>query len=658
MMAHLKSWRDHLPSWLRNIRLNFYRLHLYYFIFTILLSSIIVYGSTTNGNSGNAQNQFNLRYIDALFLCASAMTNSGLNVVNLGAITGFQQAVLFILIPLGNVMVVSMSTVYIRKYFFRKKIRHFLHHSKAGRQVANDIERDSISHQKIHDTHQSDRTVNPSSSTVPNDHNMTAELRSRKAPKKDPNPHHLTHFGGFPFPWESVGVQNILHAPFQRLHSRPQEKAHDYLSFKPALDSRGRFLSLDERQREELGGVEYKALHLLGWLLPAYLVFWFLLGIVILVPYSYYGPLANVLRTSQPGNLEPGCLLDQNMIAVRGYELTLIVTGALILVGNQLYPVFLRFIIWCLYKLVPKDSELHHTCAFLLHHPRRCFILLFPSINTWYLLAAQLGIDFFLWAFFGILNLGLPAIQSMSAGQQTLVGLYQGLGVRVGGLYAVLISSTAPALQILYLAGMYISGFPIIVSLRQTNIYEERSLGIENNSDEDAEKKGEQSYISEHIRKQLAYDLWWLILAIWLITIIERHDIVAGGEYFTIWAIVFETVSAYGTVGLSLGVPYDNYSFSGTWHTLSKLILICVMIRGRHRGLPYAIDRAVLLPGEELMEKMDKEVNGRRGNKNSAQWNEEEQRVRREEEGSQAESQDRGQDPEGHEVKGTQEGPS
>ncbi|CAD0112828.1 unnamed protein product [Aureobasidium uvarum] len=246
----------------------------------------------------------------------------------------------------------------------------------------------------------------------------------------------------------------------------------------------------------------------------------------------------------------------------------------------------------------------------------------------------------------------------MSAGQQTLVGLFQSLGVRVGGLYAVLISNTAPALQILYLAGMYISAFPIIISLRQTNIYEERSLGIENDGDEDADKKGEKSYISEHVRKQLAYDLWWLILAIWLITIIERHDIVAGGDYFTIWAIIFETLSAYGTVGLLLGVPYDNYSFSGTWHTLSKLILICVMIRGRHRGLPYAIDRAVLLPGEELMEKMDKEVNGRGSNKYGAKWQEEEQRVRREQEGSQAENQERGQDPEGHDVEGTEEGPS
>ncbi|TIA39938.1 TrkH-domain-containing protein, partial [Aureobasidium pullulans] len=153
----------------------------------------------------------------------------------------------------------------------------------------------------------------------------------------------------------------------------------------------------------------------------------------------------------------------------------------------------------------------------------------------------------------------------------------------------------------------------------------------------------------------------WLILAIWLITIIERTQIVAGGEYFSLWAILFEVVSAYGTVGLSLGVPYDNFSFSGTWHTLSKLILICVMIRGRHRGLPYAIDRAVLLPGEELMEKMDKEVNGRgRDNldKGDAHWQEEEQRVRREEEGSQAEHEERGQDPEGHQVKGTEEGPS
>ncbi|THX10507.1 TrkH-domain-containing protein [Aureobasidium pullulans] len=624
MPAHLASWKDRLPSYLRDIRFNFYRLHLCYFIFTILLSSIILYGSTTNGNSDNAQKAFNLRYIDALFLSASAMTNSGLNVVNLGSITGFQQAVLFILIPMGNVMVVSMSTVYIRKYFFKKKIRHFLQHSKAGRQVAKDIERDSLQHK------------NDGSSRVPNDHAMTADLRNRKSTKKDRSPHHLTHYGGFPLPWESPSIRNFFHKPFRRLRRPPHDEPHNYHY---CMDWCRTAITLPWQTRETWSqdGRSFVA--------------------------QYTSQTLTSIRWATFIAMSSFCncgfsLLDQNMIAVRGYDLTLIVTGALILVGNQLYPVFLRFIIWCLFKLVPKDSELHHTCAFLLHHPRRCFILLFPSINTWYLLAAQLGIDFILWAFFDILNIGLSAIQSMSAGQQTLVGLFQSLGVRVGGLYAVLISDTAPAVQIMYLAGMYISAFPIIISLRQTNIYEERSLGIQNSSDEDAEKKSEQSYLSEHVKKQLAYDLWWLILAIWLITIIERTQIVAGGEYFSLWAILFEVVSAYGTVGLSLGVPYDNFSFSGTWHTLSKLILICVMIRGRHRGLPYAIDRAVLLPGEELMEKMDKEVNGRGRDKGDGHWQEEEQRVRREEEGSQAEHEERGQDPEGHQVKGTEEGPS
>jgi hypothetical protein len=41
-----------------------------------------------------------------------------------------------------------------------------------------------------------------------------------------------------------------------------------------------------------------------------------------------------------------------------------------------------------------------------------------------------------------------------------------------------------------------------------------------------------------------------------------------------------------------------NYSFSGAFRPLSKLIMCVVMLRGRHRGLPVAIDRAVMLPAE------------------------------------------------------------
>lgn len=71
---------------------------------------------------------------------------------------------------------------------------------------------------------------------------------------------------------------------------------------------------------------------------------------------------------------------------------------------------------------------------------------------------------------------------------------------------------------------------------------------------------------------------------------------------------MFEVVSAYGTVGLSLGSPNANYSLCGDFRTLSKLILCAVMIRGRHRGLPVAIEWVSFLlraprqrPGNELI---------------------------------------------------------
>lgn len=59
-----------------------------------------------------------------------------------------------------------------------------------------------------------------------------------------------------------------------------------------------------------------------------------------------------------------------------------------------------------------------------------------------------------------------------------------------------------------------------------------------------------------------------------------------------IFPIVFELVSAFGGIGLTLGIPTQNYSFSGAFGSLSKLVVMVIMVRGRHRGLPVAIDRA------------------------------------------------------------------
>ena len=66
VMGHVKAKIEQL-----RFEMNFYRVHLIYFLLTIILSSIIMYGSGIKDNSDDAQVQFKLRYIDAIFLCAS-----------------------------------------------------------------------------------------------------------------------------------------------------------------------------------------------------------------------------------------------------------------------------------------------------------------------------------------------------------------------------------------------------------------------------------------------------------------------------------------------------------------------------------------------------------------------------------------------------------
>lgn len=163
---------------------------------------------------------------------------------------------------------------------------------------------------------------------------------------------------------------------------------------------------------------------------------------------------------------------------------------------------------------------------------------------------------------------------------------------------------------------MYISIFPIAMSMRQTNVYEEKSLGVWADDDDDAQS----SYLSHHLRRQLSFDLWFVFLGFFLIAIIEGARLENTNEYaFSLFSVLFEIVSAYGTVGLSLGFPNTNASFSGEFRTLSKLIIIAMQIRGRHRGLPYALDRAILLPSESLHVKENEDATRRaRRNSNAA----------------------------------------
>lgn len=246
---------------------------------------------------------------------------------------------------------------------------------------------------------------------------------------------------------------------------------------------------------------------------------------------------------------------------------------------------------------------------------------MFPSAPTWWLLLTLIVLNGTDWIFFEVLNINNDVITSIPTGSRVLDGLFQALAVRSGGFYIVPISSLRIGLQVLYVLMMYISVYPVVITMRNSNVYEERSLGIyANDSAENGPSKPEPRvidrlikrvglrpttesgayFIRQQMRGQLAHDLSWLAVAIFLIACIESDNFNRDPVTYSVFNIVFEVVSGYGCVGISTGLPNESYSFSGGWRVTSKLILCAVMLRGRHRGLPVAIDRAVLLPGDNL----------------------------------------------------------
>jgi potassium uptake Trk family protein len=402
-----------------------------------------------------------------------------------------------------------------------------------------------------------------------------------------------------------------------------------YLSWQPTLGRNSAFVNLTEEQREELGGIEYRALKTLVKVLCGYFVGFHVLGMMVFLPWIMHTEpwrgvvVSNGQNPGWWGVFTPAsmftdlgfALTADSMISFQTATLPLLFGSFLIIIGNTGFPCMLRFIIWSVSLLVPKESSLWEELRFLLDHPRRCFTLLFPSKATWWLFWILVTLNVVDLVLFIILDLNDETVTHLALGYRFLNGWFQATSTRTAGFSSVNLADLHPAVQVSYMVMMYISVFPIAISVRRTNVYEEKSLGIWGGEEADEQ---DQSYVGQHLRRQLSFDLWYLFLGLFIICIVEGDKLANTNEYaFTMFSVLFEIVSAYGTVGLSLGYPNTNASLSAQFKVISKLVIVAMMLRGRHRGLPYALDRAILLPSENLHKKEAEEATRRHQRRNS-----------------------------------------
>ncbi|RSL74756.1 hypothetical protein CEP53_000052 [Fusarium sp. AF-6] len=549
------AWQSQFLS-----RLSFLPSHYAYFIIVCLIASLIFWGSSHT-----------LSYVDSLFLVVSAMTSAGLTTVNLSQATTGQQVLLFLLIIFGSRIWVSICIVYSRKRRFHKRF--------------DDIVR---------------------------------EARMRR---RDPSPRRFAPSPSPPPEVEATGSGQV------------QEKDDEeipYLSWSPTIGRNSPTLNLTSEQRDELGGIEFRSLKLLLRILLLYFFLWQFLGCIAL------GAWINNNRSALDNSHKPWwlgifngvsafnnsgmSLLDTNMVPFQRSYFVLITMGLMILAGRTAFPLFLRFIIWSILKIMrlvgrgwTGSAESLH---FILDHPRRVYVYLWPRGATWWLLFILIFLNSVNWVGFLLFNLNNPEIESIPTGPRVLAGLFQALCVRFGGFHITDIANLHIGLQVLYAITMLILAYPIRNSIRRTNVYEQRSLGMFiPPDDQDPEWDGRENALmhefgrlGRQIRQGFTrHDAWALMIAVLVITTIESGQFRRDPVHYSIFNVMFEVVSAYGCVGISVGLPDENCSFSGGWHAASKVILCAIMLRGRHRGLPMKIDPVVLLPSESMFREEEDE---------------------------------------------------
>ncbi|KAJ4127711.1 hypothetical protein NW768_007983 [Fusarium equiseti] len=625
--------------------INFLTLHYAYILFMGLLALPILYPYG------------NMDAIDAWFFGASASTESGLNTIDVKALKTYQQLYIYFIPIFTNLGFINIIVVIVRLYWFKRHLKRLAPHMLDRR--SEDVE-DTYDQSKLKTDTTGKSTeaptipIGPESETVDNREEQRPIARTTTIsfdPSTEghtgnttlyiPGPRARDH--GQPIVEKTHGdehneesddedrikpitsttsaagtsmrrrrrlsndelqitasksidrVANVAASllvlgsqatPRPRsVHStstQVQQPEIPFLSRQATIGRNSQFKNLTEHDREVLGGIEYRTLKLLLKIVTCYFFGLHLFGALCLVGWIHTANsrYTDVLAAAGQDKTWWGFYSAQTMVDNLGFTLTpdsmisfrdakwpMILMSFLAFAGNTLYPVFLRLTIWTMSKVTPKNSTTQESLTFLLNHPRRCYTLLFPSGPTWILFGIIFALNFIDILLIIILDLNNPEVSSMPLSARIPAAIFQAASARHTGAATFNLANVNPAVQLSLLVMMYIAVFPIAISIRASNAYEEKSLGLWEH-DQSLNEQNSKSYLMTHMKNQLGFDLC-------------------------------------GNVGLSLGYPTVATSLCGMFGVFGKVVICFMMIRGRHRGLPYALDRAIMLPTGQVSEGSD-----------------------------------------------------
>jgi Trk-type K+ transport system membrane component len=140
-----------------------------------------------------------------------------------------------------------------------------------------------------------------------------------------------------------------------------------------------------------------------------------------------------------------------------------------------------------------------------------------------------------------VLDLDNAEVSVLPIGPRILAAIFQAASARHTGTATFNLANVNPAVQFSLLVMMYISIYPIAISIRMSNSYEDRAVGIYGADDNLDEKKGSKLYFFGHLRNQLSFDLWYIFLGVFCITAAESKRIMDREDYVSLQHILRRT---------------------------------------------------------------------------------------------------------------------
>jgi Trk-type K+ transport system membrane component len=279
-----------------------------------------------------------------------------------------------------------------------------------------------------------------------------------------------------------------------------------------------------------------------------------------------------------------------NAVVYQAAPFPLLLLSYASLVGSTAFPVVLWLIVKVRVRLLSRffsrDTEVWQ---YLLQHPRRCYTHLFTPGTTLWLGLVLIVLNVFQFAMSLGFNWNRPVIDFLPPGLKIVNEIFMAITTRTTGFTSVNFIASNPGVLVMVLVMMYIGTYPVVLVQRSTR---EEVWQVADENARDGKLLRPDS-VRGQARRLVLRDAACLFIAFMVIALIETTHIEADPNTYGLFKILFEVISGYGTVGLSLPPPTAVVSLSGFFYSGSKIIITFIMLMGRHRGLPHRLDTAI-----------------------------------------------------------------